>query len=157
MKRTPILAALVATLSGPVWAGSFDAAATGKGTAENTPMPVAEGFVVIRTAATYTGFETVDPENPMAGLSGPCFGAVIVKAGAVSGGGACHYTDEDGEVVVMSWSADGVSAEGRTLGEWSIAGGSGKWAEATGGGRFDAGTDAAGAYTNVVTGAFTLP
>jgi hypothetical protein len=120
-------------------------------------MPVAEGFVVIRTATTYTGFDTDDPANPMAGLSGPCFGAVVVRAGEVSGGGVCHYTDGDGDVAVMDWAADGLSAEGRTEGDWSLVGGSGKWAEAAGAGRFDAGTDAAGAYTNTVTGEFTLP
>jgi hypothetical protein len=130
MKHTPILAALVAALSGPVWAAEFDAAATGHGAAENTPMPVAEDFVVIRTAATYTGFDTVDPGNPVAGLSGPCFGAVMVRAADVSGGGACHYTDGDGDIVVMNRAADGLSAEGRTQGELSIAGGSGKWAKA---------------------------
>jgi hypothetical protein len=157
MRHTTILTALAAALSGPVWAAEFDAAATGHDAAENTPMPVAEGVVVIRTLATYTGFDTVDPGNPMAGLSGPCIGTVMVKAGAVSGGGACHYTDGDGDIVMMNWAADGLSAEVRTHGEWSIAGGSGKWAVAAGGGRFDAGTDAAGAYTNAVTGAFTLP
>jgi hypothetical protein len=138
-------------------AASFDGAAVGHGTAANMPMPVAEGFVVIQTSTTYSGFETPDPANPMAGVSGPCFGAVLIHAGAVSGSGYCHYTDGDGDMVVMNWTADGLSAENRTLGDWSIVGGTGKWAEATGGGRFDAGTDAAGVYTNNTTGEFTLP
>ena len=103
----------------------------------------------------YTGFDG-SADNPIVTMKGPCFGAVLIDKGNVSGGGNCHYTDADGEMAIVSWTADGMSAEGRTQGDWELAGGSGKWAAATGGGRFDAGTDAAGTYTNNVTGEISM-
>lgn len=157
MRQTPILVALLAALGGTVSAGTYDAAATGHGTSASTQVPVADGFVLIHVVTDYERFETADAGHPMAGLSGPCFGAVMVREGAVSGGGTCHYTDPAGGSAVLAWTPDGMSEGGRMLGTWSIVGGTGRWAEATGEGRFDAGLDAAGAYTNLVTGELTLP
>ena len=47
--------------------------------------------------------------------------------------------------------------DGRTQGTWQVVAGTGKWDGATGGGRFDAGTDAAGTYTNNISGAMSMP
>ena len=120
-------------------------------------MPLAEGLVVIHAATDYTGFEMANPGNPMASAAGPCFGSVVINGGRVTGGGHCAYTDADGDGWVAEWTADGVSEDGRTQGDWQIVAGTGKWQGATGGGRFDAGTDAAGTYTNNVTGSVTMP
>lgn len=155
--KSIIAAAAVAGLAAAAGADTFDAAGTGQGSASSQAMPVADGLVVIHAVTDYTGFETADPDSPMATASGPCFGAVVVDGGRVSGGGDCVYTDADGDAWVTEWSADGIGDDGRTQGSWRIVGGTGKWDGATGGGRFDAGEDAAGAYTNNVTGAVSMP
>ena len=157
MKIAILTCAVSAVIAGPVLAESFDAAATGHGTASNEVMAVSEDLIVIHAASDYERFETADPDNPMASLKGPCFGAMVVDKGQVSGSGNCHYTDAGGDVAVMTWTAEGMGPDGKTLGSWAIAGGTGKWAAASGGGAFNAGTDAAGVYTNEVTGEVNIP
>ncbi|SDZ43218.1 hypothetical protein SAMN05444004_11466 [Jannaschia faecimaris] len=157
MKIIPITTSVLILLAAPAIAGSIDVSGTGHGTATNTAMPVSEDLVVVHANTEYTGFEGDNPDNPMTSFKGPCFGSILIKAGVVSGGGNCQYTDGDGEMAVVTWNADGMSAEGRTQGTWEIVGGSGKWAAANGGGRFDAGTDDQGGYTNKVTGEINMP
>ena len=155
MKLTTTTAAALAMLAAPAFADMIDVSGTGQGTASSMPMPISDDLVVVHAMSEYTGFEG-GPDNPMSSFSGPCFGALVIDKGSVSGGGNCHYTDADGDMAVMSWTADAMSAAGRTQGAWELAGGSGKWAAATGGGRFDAGTDDAGTYTNNVTGEISM-
>ena len=157
MKYFPVSIAALMSLAVPAVAGSIDVSGTGHGTATSTPMSVSDNLVVVHATTEYTGFDGENPDNPMTSFKGPCFGSVLIKAGVVSGGGNCQYTDGDGEMAVVSWTADGMSADGRTQGNWEIVGGSGKWAAATGGGRFDAGTDDQGVYTNKVTGEVSMP
>lgn len=157
MKYVPLTAALFFSFAAPAVAGPVDVSGIGHGTAENTPMPISEDVVVVHITSDYAGFESGNPDNPMTTLKGPCFGSILIKAGAVSGGGNCHYTDGSGEMAAVRWIADGMSSEGRTQGSWEIVGGSGKWMSAKGGGRFDAGSDDQGVYTNNVTGEVTMP
>lgn len=128
---------------------------TGTGTSMSEPMPVSEGVVALKIEAMYDGFDSDDPDTPLSGLKGPCFGAGLIDQGKVSGEGLCRYTDADDEVVLMKWIATGMSAEGRTTGDWEIMGGTGKWASASGGGTFDGGTTT-GSYTNNITGEITM-
>lgn len=148
------LAALV-TASGAM-AETVMVKGTGMGSSDSMQMPVSDGLVVVHNRTSYDGFDTEDPESPFASLSGSCFGATLVEAGAVSGSGNCHYTDADGDQAVMAWTATGMSEEGRVSGDWSVVGGTGKWAEASGGGTFDAGGEGAD-YTNMVTGEVEMP
>jgi hypothetical protein len=136
------------------WAGTMDASGTGHGSSMATPMPVAEGVVMINAQTMYERF---DGAGPLSTAKGPCFGTVLINKGAVSGQGLCHYTVEGGDVAMIEWVAGGVTPDGRTTGTWTVLGGSGAWDGATGGGTFNAGTDAAGAYTNTVTGEITMP
>jgi hypothetical protein len=132
----------------------MDASGTGHGTSMSTAMPIAEGVVMVEAKTMYEGF---DGDGPLSTAKGPCFGAILIDKGAVSGGGLCHYTVESGDVAMVSWVAESMSADGRTMGTWSVLGGSGAWNGATGGGTFNAGTDGAGVYTNIVTGEITMP
>ena len=125
---------------------------TGLGTAESEYFPISESLLLINARTVYTDFVSEDMNNPLLNATGVCTGAIVIDAGTVSGGGFCNYTDASSEQFVISWSADEVTAEGRTLGEWRVVGGTGPWAEASGSGRFDAGTDADGNYTNNTTG-----
>ncbi len=147
--RFPALAATIVLFATPALSETINAASTGHGTSTSTAMPVSEGLVMVHAVSTYDRFDTEDPNSPFATAKGPCFGSILIDKGAVSGDGLCHYTDGDGDLVAMKWMAKGMSAEGRTLGEWMILGGTGKWDGASGGGDFDAGGDP---YTNNVTG-----
>lgn len=153
---TVALAACLATSGTAALAGSIDASGVGKGSNESEIMPVSDGLVVVRSNTTYVGFDDTGAGNPLAGATGNCWGSLMIKAGAVSGGGLCNYTDGDGDKAVMSWSSEKITPEGRNQGTWSVEGGTGKWAAASGGGAFDAGeTD--GVYTNKVSGEMIFP
>ena len=149
--RTVLAATAISALATAGAAEIYDATGTG------LVMPVAERLAVNHLVSEYAGFDTADPDNPMASSTGPCVGTVLVDAGRVSGGGLCHFTDADGDSWIVEWRADGLSDAGLTLGDWQIVAGTGKWQEATGGGRFEAGQSPDGAYINNVTGAFVLP
>lgn len=154
---TACAATALVALATQTGAETYNVDGTGTGTAMTEAMPVHDGLVVIKANTMYDGFEGDNPDNPLASVTGPCFGDVLIDMGQVSGDGLCHYTDADGDQVVIRWVATGLTADGRTTGDWSVLGGSGKWMEASGGGTFNAGSDAAGAYSNMVTGEVTLP
>ena len=138
-------------------AETFDAASIGLGEVKSTVTEIHDGMVMVKAHTEYSGFDSRDPRNPLATVSGPCVGTVLVQAGIPRGSGLCHYTDKSGEDVVISWEARSMSADGRMRGIWRVEGGTGKWVGATGGGGFDSGVDAKGEYTNIVRGALTLP
>lgn len=156
MIRILTIAALAAVLATPATAEMIDASGVGYGKSNNAVTPVTDTITIIHAATEYERFET-SAENPMAGFTGPCRGTMTIAAGEVFGSGNCHYTDADGDKAVIKWEADGVTQDGRTQGTWAIVGGSGKWAAATGGGRFDAGENDAEGYTNKVSGEIMLP
>ncbi|MGR3710550.1 MAG: hypothetical protein ACU0A9_14045 [Alterinioella nitratireducens] len=128
----------------------------GHGVSESEVVPISESLILINARTMYTDIVSDDMDNPLLNATGPCTGTILINAGAVSGGGYCHYTDASGDQAVVRWDAEGMSAEGRTLGSWSVVGGTGSWMTRTGGGGFDAGTGADGAYTNNISGGFTM-
>lgn len=152
--RTTIVAAALAAFVLPSAGLAFDASGTGVGTSNTQPMPIHDGLVVVHASTDYTGFETDNPDNALASAKGPCWGSMLIDKGAVSGGGLCHYTDADGDQVVMRWTPEEM-VDGRTKGSWEVVGGSGKWMAASGGGSFDSGTTD-GKYENHVTGEITM-
>lgn len=139
-------------------AGEMSVSGTGYGKAANTVHMVSEGHMLVEMSTAYDKFELEDAENPMNGMSGPCFGAMEVKGGAVSGGGRCLYTDADGDTVSMQWTPEKMGEDGAIMGVWSVSGGTGKWMEASGGGEFSSRTDqTSGENVNTVSGAVMLP
>ncbi|WP_417206112.1 hypothetical protein [Antarctobacter sp.] len=153
--RFPALAAIVLFVSTPSLAETVNVSGVGHGSSTATAMPASDSLIVVHATSTYERFESDDPDNPFASASGPCFGAILIDKGAVSGEGLCHYTDADDEIAVIKWIAKGLSAEGRTQGDWMMLGGTGKWAAMTGGGTFDAGGEG-DAYTNKIAGEVTM-
>ncbi|MFA3915997.1 hypothetical protein [Ruegeria hyattellae] len=152
-----LLVSFFTVFSQVAWANSYDAHGTGIATSSSVTTQVSEGLIVVDVHTDYEKFETVDPQNPLTTATGPCFGAIMIKAGQVSGGGVCNYTDHDGDMAIISWVPQGIGRDGLTLGIWSVEGGTGKWDRASGGGAFRAGTRDDGTYRNDVTGAITLP
>lgn len=139
-------------------AGSFESTGTATGQSKNTPHPVAEGHVLMQMHTEYDGFDMADTSNPLHGAAGPCFGSLEIAAGRISGGGLCRLTDTAGEHAVIRWQSERLDAEGQNHGVWMVLGGTGKWAGASGGGRFAAKADPeTGTTTNQLSGAVSLP
>jgi hypothetical protein len=140
-------AAALAFLAAPAAAEqSFDVAARALGDNTSTVHRVGDEHVLVWSLTEFDTLEADDPESPMAGLAGPCFGQLEIVGDDASGGGYCTWTDGDGDSYVARWSASAVGAEGEsapaslsasaTEGEWTVVGGTGKWEGASGGGSF---------------------
>lgn len=129
----------------------------GMGQAETQIMQMGEDHMIMHTNTAYSTYEMDSADDPMQGMSGPCFGAMEVMAGKVSGSGYCAFTHQNGDMASIHWSATGMSPEGAVTGEWHVTGGTGKWMGATGGGTFSSMTDqATGMSENTVEGEVTL-
>ena len=145
----------VATLvAGPVLAETVDASAKGMGASTNEMTAIADGHMVMKTASVYEGFET---EGPFNGATGECFGAAEIKSGVVDGSGLCLFQTEGDETAIVSWVMNALGEGGATMGEWEVTGGTGKWANASGGGAFTNTTDPdSGQFENVISGDVTF-
>ncbi len=154
-KLKSTLAVLGVVSAGAAFAGGHSGA-VGHGTSANTMMALSESHIVMHTSSAYESFD-VASGHPLEGASGPCFGAVEIKAGAVSGGGRCVYDTASGEKAVMIWTAMGMGADGALTGEWSVSGGTGAWASASGSGTFSSLTNPeTGKFTNTISGEITM-
>ena len=144
----------LALAAGPVAAETMDAAAIGIGMSDNEVTQVAENHIIMKTESLYEAFDT---EGPFAGASGECFGAAEMKDGAVTGSGICVFDVENGETAVVDWQMNGLGEDGATTGEWTVTGGNGAWATASGGGAFSNLTDPeTGEFENNITGEVTF-
>ncbi|MFD0980679.1 hypothetical protein [Tropicimonas aquimaris] len=146
----------VILVASPAFAETFSSGAVGTGTSSSEPIPIAEGHIVVRTTGSYEMFE-VAAGHPLEGASGPCFGTFEIKGTEVSGGGNCVYETASGDKAVMVWKAMAMGADGALTGDWSVSGGSGAWAGASGGGTFSSLTDPeTGKFTNTISGDITI-
>lgn len=125
------IASTAAALAGGT---SFDISGTTVGKSQNTYSPLNETDIFVDLSSTYT---LPDNGTPMANMDGECFGylQIIVGVGA-QGSGACIWKDDDGDAWVGPWRVNGMSPERATVGTWYVSGGTGKFANATGGGTF---------------------
>ncbi len=151
--RFIMLAALLA--ASPAVSETFSGTSYGHGSSTSETMPVVEGTVVIKTESAYEMFDVSD-DHPLKGASGPCFGAVAIVAGGVSGGGNCLYDTANGQAV-MQWTATGMNPDGALTGDWTVLGGSGGWAKASGSGTFSTLTNPeTGKFVNTIEGSITM-
>ena len=154
MIRILTVAALCA--ASPVVAETFEGSGKGMGTSMNEMMPIAEGHIVMQTKGMYESFDVSD-DHPLKGATGPCFGSAEIKGSELSGGGICTYKTADGETAVINWHMTNLGEGGAVEGDWTVSGGTGKWATATGGGRFSSLTNQeTQKFVNTVTGSFTF-
>ena len=138
--------------------GTYSMAGTGSAEIASTAHEVAEGHMIINALSNYSALETEDAENPLNGASGPCFGAIEVKAPEMKGEGHCVYTDGDGDIAVLHWITSAMNDSRGPVGEWHLTGGSGKYAGASGGGGYSVVSDyETKTQVNTVTGEITLP
>jgi hypothetical protein len=112
------------------------------------PFMTGEADGVMALVNAWPGVE--DPGGPLDGIKGECFGAGKMVAGRMTGDGYCAYTDPEGQTLFVRWYLDDSPA---VAGPWQFAGGTGKWATATGGGTYvNTEPDASGIVTSHVTG-----
>jgi len=138
--------------------GSYDSSGMATGMTKNVVKMASEGHVVMQTMGIYETVTTDDPNNPMNGLSGECFGALEIIGTTATGGGLCVFSGDGEDAMSVRWTADGMNAQGALVGQWSATGGTGALAGATGGGSFHSLTNMeTGTFENTLTGALTVP
>lgn len=134
--RTITLVAAAVLGSGALAGESFDVGATTVGTSTSTYVPFGETHVFIDMKTAYT---MPDNGSPIAGMTGDCFGYMEVAIGkGATGSGTCVWSDADGDTWVGPWQINGMSPERASQGTWIVAGGTGKFVGASGGGTFTA-------------------
>lgn len=154
MKHFLVLAAGLAFATAGNAGEVVDVSTVASGKQNSTVYPLGEGHVLIAADSAYESFAS----GPMAGLSGPCFGAIEINGASATGSGACAYSDGAGNMFGNHWQVTGLNAEGALIGTWTVGTGTGKFAGATGGGTFASKTDnATGMFQNTITGAMLLP
>jgi hypothetical protein len=161
---------LLACLAAPAAAeATVDAAAVARGDNISTVHRVDGAHVLVWTVTEYDPLEAEDPDSPMNGLGGPCFGQVEIRGEEASGGGYCTWTDGEGDSYVVRWTATSVGGQGSGesvtvstnagagAGEWTAVGGTGKWEGVTGSGTYsDEEELETGRRVNRMTGQVTL-
>ncbi|MDJ0859530.1 MAG: hypothetical protein QNI90_01085 [Dinoroseobacter sp.] len=136
----------------------FDGSGTGTGQSENEIIVLGEGHVVMHSVGMYEPLTTTDPNSPMSGLPGKCFGSIEIKGMSASGTGHCVFAREDSVAVVTDWQVTGMEANGALSGQWSVIAASGDAAGLAGGGSFSNLTNReTGQMENTITGALTMP
>lgn len=153
--------AILLLTSGAALAGEtfkFDGGTAATGQTDNTVYMVGDDHVFMHSSSQYDPMGSGDPKNPLAGMTGPCFGAVEIKGTSASGDGYCIFSDSDGNTIVNHWVATGLGSAGALLGTWEVKAGSGKFFGTTGGGAFSNSTNKeTGTFSNEITGAMTMP
>jgi len=97
--------------------------------------------VVYTTLGNHQVCTTKDPNHPMHRASGDCDGACVTKPeGEPTCMGSCTWVDQDGDLAFFVW-------DGAEEGHWSLKGGSGKYAEASGHGTWKGDAAYAGGIT----------
>jgi hypothetical protein len=135
----------------------FGGAGKISGTSTPEVTALAEGHMVVHLVSAYENFEMSVPDHPYNGMTGKCFGSVEVRVPGANGGGNCVFSNDAGETSITAFAIKGMAADGAMVGSWSVIGGTGKFAGATGGGSFHSLTDnATGKFVNTVDGALVL-
>lgn len=157
MKTAILTTATMLATATTAQADSMMTKGKGMGQAQTEVMTLGEGHMVMHTNTLYATYEMDSADDPMQGMTGPCFGSMEVMAGKVAGGGHCAFTHTSGDMASIKWTATGMSPEGAVTGDWEVTGGTGAWMGATGGGKFSSLTNPeTGASENTIEGEVTL-
>jgi hypothetical protein len=151
------LAAIALSASTQVNAAAFDTDGTGTGQANNDIIEFGPDHSVLNMRINYSRFEIVDTTHPLNQMSGPCFGTIEIRTGAVEGNGVCVLDGLEGDRVLIGWIARRIDSYGKISGYWTVNHGAGLWEQASGGGTFTTNAnDANGATSTILKGAVTL-
>ena len=147
--------AMLAAVQAKAQAFTSDGIATGQSQSEIIEVGADHVFINARTE--YAKFEMEDDTHPMNLLTGPCFGVMEVRGGAVEGNGVCVLNGLEGDQLMLGWTARRRDPQGQIHGYWTINSGTGLWLQASGGGTFTSNVNPSnGAATNTIKGAVTL-
>lgn len=138
-------------------AQAFISDGTAVGQAEMDVVEFGSDHRVVNSTIEYSRFEMANETHPLNQMSGPCFGVMEMRGGAVEGNGVCVLDGLEGDRVLLGWVARRVDPRGRVAGYWTVNAGTGSWLQASGGGTFLSEVNQAnGAATNTIKGAITL-
>ena len=152
-----ILAAITVAASTQAHAAAFNTDGVATGQTESSILEFAPDHRVMNLRVDFSKFEMQDETHPMNQASGPCFGTVEIRAGAVEGNGVCVLDGLEGDRVLLGWVARRIDGNDVISGYWNVNRGAGLWEKASGGGTFTLNMNAAnGATTNSLKGAVTL-
>ena len=154
--RTALAALAVAAATGAN-AGAFVTDGVGTGQSTTEIIEFGADHAILNTHISYAKFEMADKTHPMNQMSGPCFGVVEMRGGAVEGNGVCVLDGLEGDRVLLGWVARRMDPKGNLIGYWTVNNGTGQWLQASGGGTFKSSVNRTnGAATNTIRGAVTL-
>lgn len=157
MKIKFALVAITIAASTQSHAKAFNSEGVATGQSDTEITEFGSDHLIMNTQVAYSKFEMEDPTNPMAMLSGPCFGVMELRGGAVEGSGVCVFDGLEGDRVLLGWNARRIDPRGRIHGYWTVNSGSGIWLQASGGGTFISNVNRTnGAATNTLKGAISL-
>ena len=136
----------------------YDISLVQDGVVNVTEYPVMPGrHDVIMGVSEWSAPSPDDPSSPFRGLTGICFGMTEFKGDEVVGGnGYCTYEDAEGDTYVSSWIPRASPAPGKSTGEWTAVGGTGKFEGATGSGVYETVRLGSGGRQRTLTGKITL-
>ena len=138
-------------------AQAFISDGVASGQAETEMVEFGTDHVVINSRVEYGKFEMDDDTHPLNLMTGPCFGTMEVRGGAIEGNGVCVLDGLEGDRVLLHWVARRMDPRGRVAGYWTVNAGTGLWLQASGGGTFLSDVNRAnGTATNTIKGAITL-
>ena len=119
-------------------------------------MPVDDAHIIIRSNNMGT-ISLKDDSHPMHGATGSCSGTMLMAKGNLTGSGYCTYKDSSGDSSIVLFTATAMNDKGGTSGTWEMLGGTGKYADSTGGGSYNAiPNEDRTASVNTITGKLTL-
>ena len=157
MIKQLVLTAILATAATGAMATAFISDGTATGQAKTEVIEFGPDHSVVSSRIEYSRFEMTDETHPLNQISGPCFGTMEIRGGAVEGNGVCILDGLEGDRVLLGWVARRIDPRGRIAGYWTVNAGTGVWLLASGGGTFLSNVNEAnGAATNTLKGAVTL-
>lgn len=157
MQIRGLIAAAACIVGSQAHAEAFITDGTASGQARVEVVEFGADHSVMDLRVDYGRFEMSDPTHPMNQASGPCFGTMEMRGGAVEGNGVCVLDGLEGDRVLLGWVARRVDPRGRIAGYWTVNAGTGLWLQASGGGTFLSEVNPANnTATNTLRGAVTL-
>ena len=150
-----VIVTFAAAASAHAQAFTTDGVATGQ--AQTEIIEFGADHMVMNSRVDYAAFKMEDETHPLNLMTGPCFGTMEARGGAVEGNGVCVLDGLEGDRVMLHWVARRMDPQGRIAGYWTINAGTGLWLLASGGGTFLSQVNRTnGAATNTIKGAITL-
>jgi len=135
----------------------YDISLVQNGVVDVTEYPVMPGRHDVVMGVSEWSAPSPDPSTPFRGLSGRCFGMTEFKGDEVVGGsGYCTYKNAEGDTYVSSWIPTASPGPGKSAGEWTAVGGTGKFEGATGNGVYETVRIAGKTRQRTLTGKITL-